>query len=75
LVPNVHTSVLIMSADTAAFFAGKKKKKAFKFNANLVDVTTIAPRDHVYVLFVACCVIRVDNCHVQNIYSHIIHTL
>jgi hypothetical protein len=36
-----------MSNDTAAFFASKKKKKGFKFNANLVDADALAPRDHV----------------------------
>jgi hypothetical protein len=29
-------------SDTAAFFAKKKKKKAFKFNANVIDVTQVA---------------------------------
>jgi len=36
----------IMS-DTAAFFANKKKKKkAFKFNANLVDASSVAATAH-----------------------------
>lgn len=36
--------------DTAAFFASKKKKKkAFKFNANLVDASTVTQTVHVYV--------------------------
>ena len=37
-------------ADTAAFFASKKggkKKKAFKFNANLVDASTVTHTVHV----------------------------
>eukprot|EP00559_Dactyliosolen_fragilissimus_P002255 CAMPEP_0184858754 /NCGR_PEP_ID=MMETSP0580-20130426/3817_1 /TAXON_ID=1118495 /ORGANISM="Dactyliosolen fragilissimus" /LENGTH=359 /DNA_ID=CAMNT_0027355057 /DNA_START=35 /DNA_END=1114 /DNA_ORIENTATION=- len=34
-------------ADTAAFFAKKKKKKAFKFNANKVDVSKISSNTHV----------------------------
>jgi hypothetical protein len=38
-----------MSNDTAAFFASKKKKKGFKFNANLVDADALVSRDHVYV--------------------------
>lgn len=38
----------ITMSDTAAFFANKKKKKkAFKFNANLVDATTVTPTVHV----------------------------
>jgi hypothetical protein len=36
-----------MSNDTAAFFANKKKKKGFKFNANLVDADALASKDHV----------------------------
>ena len=37
-------------ADAAAFFANKKKKKkAFKFNANLVDASAVAAKDHMYV--------------------------
>ncbi|GKY92826.1 hypothetical protein MPSEU_000252200 [Mayamaea pseudoterrestris] len=36
-----------MSNDTAAFFANKKKKKGFKFNANLVDAEALAPQSHV----------------------------
>jgi len=34
-------------ADTAAFFANKKKKKAFKFNANKIDASTVTPIIHV----------------------------
>jgi hypothetical protein len=36
-------------ADTAAFFASKKtkKKKAFKFNANLVDASAVSSTVHV----------------------------
>lgn len=35
-------------SDTAAFFANKKKKKkAFKFNANLVDASTVEKKVHV----------------------------
>jgi hypothetical protein len=35
-------------ADTAAFFANKKKKKkAFKFNANKIDAATVTPAVHV----------------------------
>jgi hypothetical protein len=36
-------------SDAAAFFATKKnkKKKAFKFNANLVDASTITHTTHV----------------------------
>jgi hypothetical protein len=34
-------------SEAAAFFANKKKKKkAFKFNANLVDATSVTPKDH-----------------------------
>jgi hypothetical protein len=36
-------------ADAAAFFASKKKKKSFKFNANLVDASTVTTTVHVYV--------------------------
>jgi hypothetical protein len=36
-------------SDTAAFFAKKKKKKAFKFNANVIDVAQITSSIHVYV--------------------------
>ena len=36
-------------ADAAAFFASKKKKKAFKFNANNIDASTIEKKIHVYV--------------------------
>lgn len=37
-------------ADTAAFFANKKKKKkAFKFNANKIDASTVTQTVHVYV--------------------------
>jgi hypothetical protein len=37
------------AADTAAFFANKKgkKKKSFKFNANLVDASTVSSSVHV----------------------------
>jgi len=35
-------------SDAAAFFANKKKKKkAFKFNANLVDANTVTSTVHV----------------------------
>jgi len=35
-------------SDTAAFFANKKKKKkAFKFNANLVDASSVTQTVHV----------------------------
>jgi hypothetical protein len=36
-------------ADAAAFFASKKnkKKKAFKFNANKIDASTIEKKVHV----------------------------
>jgi hypothetical protein len=36
-------------ADTAAFFANKskKKKKAFKFNANKIDAATVSTTVHV----------------------------
>jgi hypothetical protein len=36
-------------ADTAAFFANKKtkKKKTFKFNANLIDASTVTHTVHV----------------------------
>jgi hypothetical protein len=34
-------------ADTAAFFAKKKKKKAFKFNANKVDPSQVTSTVHV----------------------------
>lgn len=33
-------------SDAAAFFAQKKKKKAFKFNANLVDASTVSSALH-----------------------------
>lgn len=36
-----------MSEAAAAFFANKKKKKIFKFNANLVDVNSLAAKTHV----------------------------
>ena len=37
-------------ADAAAFFANKKKKKkAFKFNANKIDASTVEKKIHVYV--------------------------
>jgi hypothetical protein len=38
-------------SDAAAFFANKKakKKKAFKFNANLVDADSVTQTVHVYV--------------------------
>jgi hypothetical protein len=38
-----------MSDTTAAFFANKKnkKKKTFKFNANLVDAATVTTTVHV----------------------------
>ena len=37
-------------ADAAAFFANKKKKKkAFKFNANNIDASTVTQTIHVYV--------------------------
>ena len=43
-------------ADAAAFFANKKKKKkAFKFNANLVDASAVAAKDHMYVEPVVLC--------------------
>jgi hypothetical protein len=35
-----------MMSDTAAFFANKKKKKAFRFNANLIDAKSVVNRDH-----------------------------
>lgn len=41
-------------SDTAAFFASKKKKKAFKFNANLVDASAVSTTVHVYVVGFAC---------------------
>jgi hypothetical protein len=35
-------------ADAAAFFANKKKKKkAFKFNANKIDAATVESKVHV----------------------------
>mmetsp|Transcript_17124 Transcript_17124/g.32396 ORF Transcript_17124/g.32396 Transcript_17124/m.32396 type:complete len:322 (+) Transcript_17124:111-1076(+) len=34
-------------SDTAAFFASKKKKKAFKFNANVIDVTQVTSSIHI----------------------------
>ena len=34
-------------AAVAAFFAKKRRKKPFQFNANLVDVNTIASVTHV----------------------------
>jgi hypothetical protein len=35
-------------SDTAAFFANKKKKKkSFKFNANLVDASAVSSTVHV----------------------------
>ena len=40
---------IIMSADVATFFANKKRKKPFKFNANLIDSTSMAQATHVYV--------------------------
>jgi hypothetical protein len=36
-----------MSDAAAAFFANKKKKKAFKFNANLVDADSVISTVHV----------------------------
>jgi hypothetical protein len=37
-------------SDAAAFFANKKKKKkAFKFNANKIDASTVTQTVHVYV--------------------------
>jgi hypothetical protein len=39
------------SSETAAFFANKKKKKkTFKFNANLIDATSVTNMIHVYVM-------------------------
>lgn len=34
-------------ADVAAFFANKKRKKVFKFNANLIDAAMITNKTHV----------------------------
>lgn len=34
-------------ADAASFFAGKKKKKAFKFNANKIDASSVTTTVHV----------------------------
>jgi hypothetical protein len=55
-------------ADAAAFFANKKKKKkAFKFNANKIDAATVTSTVHVYVPFMApkitymLCLLRVNN--------------
>lgn len=36
-----------MSNEAAAFFAKKKKKKGFKFNANNIDVSQITTTTHV----------------------------
>lgn len=42
-------------ADTAAFFAKKKKgKKKFSFNANNIDANTVTKADHVYVFCLSC---------------------
>ena len=43
------------SDSTAAFFAKKKKKKSFKgFNANKIDVASVTPTVHVYVIYAVC---------------------
>jgi len=34
-------------SDAAAFFANKKKKKAFKFNANKIDISQVKSAIHV----------------------------
>lgn len=54
-------------SDAAAFFASKKKKKAFKFNANLVDASTVTTTVHVYVVVV--CVISLPSflCYSRSI--------